>query len=1664
MQQKYPQIKHLFLFTFLFISFLSLKAQSVWQEVQESSILPTSDRHTIPSSYGTYAIDLDAALNLLEQAPKEFSVVVRNSSTIISLPMPNGEMQNFAVVKSSTMHPSLAAKYPSIHTYLAQGIDDGTATARISISNNGFHAMVISSSGTSYIDPYSINNSSYCISYSKEAFYSTNQKVRDSQCVINTAEANAKAMAVGQSGDVLRVYRAAIACTGEYAQFHANNSGDDAATAALAAIVVTINRVNVVYEREASFRLNLVANNDLIVYTNSTNDPYSNSNASAILGENQDNIDDLIGNGNYDIGHIFSTGAGGLATQGVCNSNFKARGVTGTNAPIGDAFDIDYVAHEMGHQFGADHTFNGDTGDGNCGAGNRNPSTAYEPGSGTTILAYAGICDINNLQQNSNDYYHTASFDEITSHIENNTCAENLPTGNSIPVAVANPSGLAFTIPINTPFELTGAATDQNAVDVLTYCWEQYDLGEAMDDLDNPTGNAPLFRSWPPLESPTRVFPLMDDLVAGTSTLGETLPSYARNMNFRLTVRDNKAGGGGVSYDQVQLTVSDQADGFAVNDITSEWEYGTTYTVAWDIANTDEAPVSAANVSIYLSTDNGLSFIDLLLDVPNNGSAEVVCPNLVSDQAIIKVKGSTNVFFNVSNTFEIVESSDPNFSITVDPVDLEICSGENAVFDIQVDPILDFSTPVNLSIADVPDGILAIFVPDNVIPGDNSTLTISSPFPIPAIVIPAQISGTADGITHLADITITVFEGTPEPTTLSTPAAALVGVSLTPTFTWEEVASANSYTLQIATDLDFIDVIQNIVDLENPSFSLGTLLAPETEYFWNVQANSPCGDSEFSETFSFTSGEEDVVEIPGCTDITAFNYEPTANVDDNSCVPVTFGCTNPEADNFNETANTDNGSCIISGCTNPDGLNFNEDATLDDGSCTIEGCTDPTASNYNPLANIEDNSCISFILGCTDSLAYNFNPSANSEDGSCDYTSLVIIQWEELAGSNFHFWALINDLPNPSNLFWNMGDGTTYGTPEPNHYYEENGTYEVTVTAYTFMGAFIATAMVEVTGVISGCTEITAVNYNPLAIIDDGSCIAPIFGCTNEDAINFNPLANSDDGSCIGVVYGCTDETAMNYNEEANSEDGSCIAFVYGCMDVDALNYNELANTDDESCLYPTPTEPNWDVEITSNNHIVLIPSSANITINDAAIELGDYIGVFYLGQDDAYYCAGKLMYTGVTNTLTVYGADPGMFNGFQADEKLVWKTWKSSLNEVRLALADYDAMMPNGDTYTTDGISGITALSNTVSHDIEMLEGWNLISTYIVPDFPSIGDVFAPVVGDLFLAKDEVGNVFWPEYNLNNIGDHTVGKAYKAKMNADVNLQVRGALADPNDYTLTLNEGWSYLGYLRKEAADITSVMEAVEEDITLIKDGIGNVYWPEYNVNTIGNMEPGKGYQIRMETTRDFNYPDNSIVLPQLRLSSSLSNKFYNAPKTSEFNMNLAIPLNLLSELTIGDEIAVKNQNNEIIARAVYNEQTMALTLWIKEQDLHTKFNLYYWSTNKAEEVAVQFNAASTVLENNSIVVLESFNLKTVGNAFTVYPNPSSANTTLSISLLADAKASVLVYNSLGEMVKVLANTTFVKGSSSVSFNVSDLASGIYFIKLTSDVYSEVQKFRVH
>jgi hypothetical protein len=496
--------------------------------------------------YSVATLDEYTLQSLLRTAPLEFTARAEAAPVVLALPMPGGTFSRFTLVESSIMEPQLAAEFPEIRTFVGQGIDDPTATMRADITPLGFHAQVLSVHGTVYIDPFAAGNTSRYISYSKAGLVN-----HDPMACLNdetfgdiseTVTENQKTSLLNlTNGGTLRTYRLACAATGEYTAFHGGT-----VSGAMSAITTTVNRVNGIYERDLSVRMVLVGNNSSIIYTNASTDPYSNTDGSAMLGQNQTNLNSVIGSANYDIGHVVSTGGGGVAyLRSVCASN-KAGGVTGSGSPVGDAFDVDYVAHEMGHQFGGNHTFNGTVG--SCGGGNRNAATAYEPGSGSTIQAYAGICGTNNLQPNSDPYFHAVSIAEMVAHITGaaDACAQKTTVGNSAP-AITGTFQTSYTVPVNTPFTLTaGGITDANG-DALTYCWEQYDAG------------APRFRSKNPVTSNARTFSNVSNQSPGMSgnTAWEVLPTAAGTLKFRCTVRDNRAGGGGVFIsNDVTVTVT----------------------------------------------------------------------------------------------------------------------------------------------------------------------------------------------------------------------------------------------------------------------------------------------------------------------------------------------------------------------------------------------------------------------------------------------------------------------------------------------------------------------------------------------------------------------------------------------------------------------------------------------------------------------------------------------------------------------------------------------------------------------------------------------------------------------------------------------------------------------------------------------------------------------------------------------------------------------------------------------------------------------------------------------------------------------------------------------------------------------------------------------------
>ncbi|KQS92516.1 reprolysin-like metallopeptidase [Chryseobacterium sp. Leaf394] len=599
-----------------------------------------------------FSLDFNGLKNILAKAPKRLAVGEK-SEVIISFPNSEGRMENFKVRENSNFDPALAAKYPDIKSYVGEGLEDSSSTVYFSISPLGLSSMEIYGDKSAvFIEPYTKDLSTYAV-YRKA---DKKSDLNTFECtVLDVAQkgisSNDNSLALRPNADdaKLRTFRLAMSTTGEYTTYFGGTKAN-----ALAAINNTMTRVNGVFEKDFSARMVLIANNDAVIYTNASTDPYS---AAAQMSnwnsQLQSTLTSVIGEANYDVGHLFgaSGGGGNAGCIGcVCVNGSKGSGYTSPSdgIPSGDNFDIDYVAHELGHQFGGNHTFS---------HGNEGTGVNMEPGSGSTIMGYAGIT-AQDIQPHSDSFFHAVSIQQITNNIKAKTCPTSTSTGNAIPTADA---GADYTIPKGTPFMLTGTGTDANS-DALTYIWEQMNNASSSQTGANSAASAtkatgPTFRSWTPQTTPTRYFPRMASVLTGaTTTAGseitvEALSNVARSYNFRFTVRDNKAGGSGNNSDDAVITVNGTAGPFSVSSQNSATSYtgGTSQTVTWNVAGTTSNGVNAANVDILWSTNSGTTWTTLLSGTPNDGSQAVTIPNVSTTTGRIMVKGSNHIFFDVNN-------------------------------------------------------------------------------------------------------------------------------------------------------------------------------------------------------------------------------------------------------------------------------------------------------------------------------------------------------------------------------------------------------------------------------------------------------------------------------------------------------------------------------------------------------------------------------------------------------------------------------------------------------------------------------------------------------------------------------------------------------------------------------------------------------------------------------------------------------------------------------------------------------------------------------------------------------------------------------------------------------------------------------------------------------
>ncbi len=595
----------------------------------------------------------------------------------ITMPLPDGRIVDLTLVKDSILPKSLAIKYPNINTYKVLS-SDLVFAGKVDISASGFHGMLQMLDGEIvFIDPVQLSKSQYAVFNRSAQKSDSNRKHScgvevdsslDNQDLLSSFNLSARDTNLENLGVTsnesnvaartqasLKNYTIAVATTVEYsAKFGRSKE------ATMAAITTTINRVNQILERDLGIHLNLVENNDLLINTNAGSDPFTQTKLFDLVFQNQEFIDSVIGNQNYDIGHLFTTSGGGLAAvASTCNNGNKAKGASGISSPKGDSFDLDFVAHEIGHQLGATHTFN--SSQGACSSETRTPRTAFEPGSGSSIMSYAGYCGLDNIQSNTDAMYHIGSIKQIAEYTNEGTgsrCGVLTPSANTPPQVDA---GKDYTIPAGTPFELTGSASDNDG-DALLYAWEQLDAGDTSTESADKGNNA-LFRVHAPNSSKSRSFPPLANVLNHNPIKGETLPKHQRALTMGFVAQDsfNVA-----QSDVMRIQVARTGSRFALNYPRAFYKRSSTYPIFWNVANTDQAPVNCSSVNIWLSIDGGQNFNQSVAsNIPNTGETQITIPADITTTAYarFKIKCSDNIFYAVSYRDFLITDSDTSLTL-----------------------------------------------------------------------------------------------------------------------------------------------------------------------------------------------------------------------------------------------------------------------------------------------------------------------------------------------------------------------------------------------------------------------------------------------------------------------------------------------------------------------------------------------------------------------------------------------------------------------------------------------------------------------------------------------------------------------------------------------------------------------------------------------------------------------------------------------------------------------------------------------------------------------------------------------------------------------------------------------------------------------------------------
>jgi len=850
----------LLLFIVLFL-FNNIHAQEYWSKankeiMQFQNLQERKDWHYL-------TLDNDKLRNSLFNKKNLPSKVNKNLISIL-LPNERGIAEDFLLVPVSILSPKIAEKFPSIKTYKGRSKSRPNVTVRISHTPKGINAWMRFPDGKNrFIQP--IDNRNY-LSYLRSDNNNINSFVCNTPLDQNWAgltKSKRKGNSFRTSDSYLKTFRLAISTSGGYTSFWGDNDPSNGSNKedAFAAVVSTINRVNEIFENELGIHLELVSGLDLI-YEDSDNDPYTDDFGSEV----QEILDELIGSQNYDIGHLFAysavSGGGNAGSVGnVCIDNKKGSAYSyhpfegSFNDPfLSDHFDIDYVAHEMAHQFGAFHTY---------GYENEFEGVSSEPGSGSTIMGYAGITGSDNVQRHSDPYFHYHSLKNINDYVKSQTCYSTSLNENEPPSVNA---GADYSIPIGTPYELKATAVDPDN-SILYYCWEQLDSGQVGTSNFGPNFHlGSQARSLPPSSNSIRTIPRMEAVLEGKLTEinptiesnWETVSNIERTLTWGVTVRDYYPalgnGNGKTTSDVRILKVTPKAGPFKILSQNEEgiiWEGGSRQMVYWDVANTDLSPINTKYVSILISEDLGQTFNKILVaNTPNDGKEEITVPSDVnSDKVRIKIIPENSNYFAV-NTQNIEIQQSP-FTLLFDKYNVEICDESEVIFEYSYETYLGFNEEVNLSLSALPQGIQAIFSSSKLQSSSLGNLRVLGLENLSSQDLILEVFAKGSTISKTVKLELKALNDTFSSIKLLSPNMSENNISRNVTLTWEVQNNATSYILEVAKDINFSNIELSISTTAN-SYLIENLDFAE-EYFWRVKPLNICDAGGFSEIRSFNT-------------------------------------------------------------------------------------------------------------------------------------------------------------------------------------------------------------------------------------------------------------------------------------------------------------------------------------------------------------------------------------------------------------------------------------------------------------------------------------------------------------------------------------------------------------------------------------------------------------------------------------------------------------------------------------------------------------------------------------------------------------------------------------------------------------------------------------------